>query len=334
MPTVAETADEANNQLAAGLELGTRTLAQEQEITFTAYVKLVLPLDGYVFWVKASLLTASALFNALRFNGPQFNQSPRVASLAQTITVKGSLHYATDNRQNEESTQAVNAVIFTCFQEVNDLNEVGSTLMYIGEFNGQRFAFNRRAGFYKQANLFHYRGDAVYPSMQTQLVDSLDGFDTTNVVVSNSLPLWLALNRYMPVYPSYLVDQNVVPPYAAIHIPPGSTEALQQAPRYDRNFSQWQLVQETVKITIWGFRNFNALDYVKYLMDDSLANPTVWGLMNTPIVQDEKITQSELNVIAQRKVVTFEVNYYQQRIRDIVRQLILSAFITFIPSGA
>ena len=51
----------AKPQLGAGLAQGVETLSGNEQITFTLYVKLVLPLDGYVFWVNASLLTDSAI---------------------------------------------------------------------------------------------------------------------------------------------------------------------------------------------------------------------------------------------------------------------------------
>lgn len=43
------------------------------------------------------------------------------------------------------------------------------------------------------------------------------------------------------------------------------------------------------------------------------------------MVQDERVTQNELNIIAMRKKIKFRVNYYQQRMRNVARQLITSA---------
>ena len=54
--------------------------------------------------------------------------------------------------------------------------------------------------------------------------------------------------------------------------------------------------------------------------------------MNMPVVRDEKRIQSELNAIAQKKSLTFEVSYYQNRMNDIARQLILSAVPSFYPT--
>jgi hypothetical protein len=46
-----------------------------------------------------------------------------------------------------------------------------------------------------------------------------------------------------------------------------------------------------------------------------------------PVIQDEKITQSEFGIIAQKKSITFEISYYQKNLLDIARQLIEHAFI-------
>ena len=64
------------------------------EYKFTKYVRLILPMDGYVFWVRSDLLTPF--------------------TLVQT-TVMGSFHYATDQLQEEAETYSRNRVaISTC----------------------------------------------------------------------------------------------------------------------------------------------------------------------------------------------------------------------------
>jgi len=42
-------------------------------------------------------------------------------------------------------------------------------------------------------------------------------------------------------------------------------------------------------------------------------------------MQDDKRTQSELGVIATKKVIEFEVSYYQMRANSVARSLITSA---------
>lgn len=324
MASVTETAG-LKTELGAGLAAGTNTLSLNQTIDFTLYVKLVLPLDGYVFWVNATLLTDSALYNAAQYNRLEYDllETPLPK---RVVTVQGSLHQSTETQMQEDRTISVNRMIFTSLSEIQDFNLVNPQLMYIASWKGVKFAFNRREAFYKQADLHHYVGDAVYPVMESQLVDSMSGFDTESVIVSNSLPIWLTLNQYFPMYPSYLVDQNLVPPYAAVHIEPGDTEALQAAPRIFPNSSHYQLAKDKVKITIYGTRNADALEFQDYVFNYSLNTDNI-GIMNMPIVRDEKMTQSELGVIAMKKTMVFEVSYYQQNVRDIAMKYILSAFI-------
>jgi hypothetical protein len=202
MPSIEESLG-TQSPLNAALKAGLESLDQQQIVTFTKYVKLVLPLDGYVFWVKADLLSASAVFNVARLNAAPYNAAPRVVAPAAMIEAKGSLHVASDSRQEETETYAVNRVIFTSEQPVQAFTEIGPTVLYIAEHEGIRFAFSARRSFYRQADLYHYVGNAVYSDMATQIVDKLDGFDTSNVIVSNSLPLWLALNGYGPPYAQF-----------------------------------------------------------------------------------------------------------------------------------
>ena len=49
-------------------------------------------------------------------------------------------------------------------------------------------------------------------------------------------------------------------------------------------------------------------------------------------MRDEKMTQSELGILAQKKTITFEVSYYQTTVNNIARQLIEKAFISVTPS--
>ncbi len=330
MTTVAESSA-APLEFAAGLQTGTSTLSQQQIVQFVKYVRLVLPIDKMVFWVKAELLSQSALFNVARFNSAQFNGTGAAPIPAPTINAAGSLHFSTDVRQEEDRNAAFNQMIFTSETPINDLNSIGPDELYIAEQDGVKFAFSSRMKYYYQAGLHHYRGDALYSVMDTQLIDDPASFDAENVIVSNSLPIWLSLNAIMPMYPSFLTPQNQPPVYAAVHIDPDTTRALQSAPYLAPDSTHWQLAAETVKITIYGLRNFNALDFQDYVMGASLTQDN-FGIMNCPIIHDEKLTQREFGVIAMKKSITFDINYYQTRARDIARQMILSAFCAFTPS--
>ena len=87
------------------------------------------------------------------------------------------------------------------------------------------------------------------------------------------------------------------------------------------------MIQETVKIVIYGLRNNVALDFQDYVLSNSLNDK--FGIMNMPIIKDEVRTQSELNVRGMKKSIEFEISYYQSVAQDIARQLILSSIPTY-----
>lgn len=299
MPSVTESST-AKSQLAAGLASGVNTLSYDQSVVFTQYNKVVSPIDGTIFWVNSAVT-----------NG----------GVPITATVKGSLHYSSDNNQSETAENVKNYVLFTALSEVRDFNEQLPTQMYIGTFQGMRVAFSKRGYFYKQADLYHYKGFALYSTMTTQVVETAADL---SVVVSNSLPLWLSLNTYFPVYPSMLIPFNAQPPYAAVHIEPGKTQTIAMAPRMNKTSIISVLAKDEVKITMYGVRNDMALDYQEYLYQNSL-NTDNFGLMSPAVLRDEKVNQSEFNILAVCKTLTLEVSYYQSRVQNVARKLILQA---------
>jgi hypothetical protein len=319
--------------LGAALHAGLDVLSQNQTVTFTKYVRVILPLDGYVFWVRSNLLSEGALYNAVQYNNLLFNESLSKLAGAEQITVKGSLHFASTYQEDPDEGFTINQMIFTSQRLVTDLNAVSPMVMYIAEINQFRYAFSRRESFYRQAELWHYVGDAVWPVMDPQIIDTPQGFDSINLIVSNSLPIWLSLNKFFPVFPAYLVPQNFKPPYASAEIIEGSTRALQIAPYIDENSDHWQLMTETVHISIYGLRNFNALDYQDYVLDQSLSTE-IFGLMNMPVIHDEVRKQIEVNTLAQKKSITFDINYYQARVSQLARQFIRKTHMDlWLPGG-
>lgn len=296
--------------LSSALASGVGAISQNQTVTFTRYLRVILPLDGFAFWVRADAIVPGS-----------------VTTPAATQVVKGSLHYNTDNLQDESEGFSINRVVFTSEDEIELLNEQNPKSLFIGEFDGLKFAFSKRTMLYRQAGLFHYQGDAVYPSMQTQIIDSFDGVDLWNVIVSNSLPVWLTLNRFCPMYPSYLVPEDIYPSWCSVHIPPEATTALQASPYIDSTGSHYQLCQDRVKLTFFGLRNSEILNFIDYINEFSLNTDAI-GIMNMPVVRDEKRTQAELNTLAMKKTIEYEVSYYQSTVRDVARQYIKSAFIT------
>ena len=94
--------------IGADLHAGAEAISIEQVIQFTKYVRLVLPLDGYVYWVRADMVRPSALYNASKLNTFQLNEPPSLVNNAPTINAQGSLHFATDIRQEESENYASN----------------------------------------------------------------------------------------------------------------------------------------------------------------------------------------------------------------------------------
>lgn len=315
----------AKTALGSALASGLNTLSANETVTFTLYVKTILPLDSYVFWVNANLLTSGQIAAAIAMGGVTYPSTP-----PNSFTVQGSLHRTTSLIQEETRTASVNDLVFTSLTEITDFNYVNPYLMYVAKIDGVDYAFKKQTGYYIQADLYNYTGQALYSIMDTQLIETLTGFDTTDVIVSNSLPLWLALNSYFAVYPSFAVPQNTPPPYATIHIAPDDTNAIQSYPVIASNGSSYQLAKDTVKVTLYGTRNAEAINYLNYILNNSQTTDS-FGMMNMPIIRDEKEKQIEFGILAQKKVITFEISYYQQNIAAIAQKLITSAFISLTP---
>lgn len=328
----------ARTPMGADLAQGVNTVSYDQKVVFTRYVRLVLPLDGSVFWVKASLVSESALYNALKLNKVPFNKAGIVTTAARTINAQGSLHYATTLNQGQTEASSENQVVFTSLQEIRELNEIGPNELFIGEFEDLRFAFSSRQSFYRQANLWHYVGASLYSDMSTQVIDDAQSINRAQIV-SNSLPIWLSLNNYspfygfgndMPLYPSFLLPNNIKPPFASVHIVPESTQAMASTATLGRTLTHDQLTQEDVQIVLYGMRNAEAMSFIDCINQFSLDSD-VLGIMNIPTMRDDKRAQVQFGTIAQRKTVNYTVNYYQNQARNIARQLIVNAIPTFIP---
>lgn len=319
MSTVAESAASQGTPVKATLAAGLEQVSANQVVTFRKYVRLVLPLDGFIFWVNADLVSTSVLDGLPDDAGAGPNM----------MEVDGSLHYATDQDQLEDESAGVNRVLFACQRELVEFNAIGRDTIFIGEIDDIRFSFNRHGMLQANADTFHYEGIAILPAMESQVIDDLEGFDSHLVVVSNSLPLWLSLNKIMPVYPSFAVPENIHPPYATAHIFPDSTNAIQAAPAFDKFGSHWQLVTEQVRIIIYGLRSNDALDWQDYAFQYSLDTDN-FGVMNMPVIRDEKRTQTELTILAMKKSIVFNVSYYQVRIQELARRLIVECIPTYI----
>lgn len=321
MPSINEIGATAQTSLQSVLQAGVETLAIRQQITFLKYIRVVLPIDGFVFWIRSDLIGAAQAQDRWTI-GPQ----PTEAGAA-SMTILGSLHYAIQRRQEAESTQAINSVIFTSEELVQPLNNVDPSTLWIGSFEGIRFSFSNRLSYYAQASLHHYIGEAVYPTFETQIIDDIAQLGQRQIV-SNSLPFWLTLNRFGIVFPAFLGAPNTRPPFLTAHVLPNTTKALSAMEEWHADGSMSQLTSERVRISLYGFDNETAWSYKHYVEQYSI-NADLIGIMNMATVKDETLTQPELAVIAMKKVIEFEVSYHQGRARGVARKFIKSVIPTY-----
>ena len=324
MPTVQEGLGN-QSQIAASLDAAVEQLSVQEKVEFQRYARFALDSDGSVFWVATG----------------------------EKMTISGSLHYATDRIQAEDETIGTNSVLLTSEKVITQFNVINPQSMWIGTWPIEEaappllIAFAQRGEFYEQAKIWHYSGFAVYPAMKTQVIDSAADLPA-GPIVSNSLPIWLSMpfaasdgSVTAEVFPSFLVPDNVVPPYIVAHIDPSQTEALAAAPFFgpqpgdvvpDSGASPFYLLdastpaRDTVTLTLYGFSNAMAWQYIANLYDASLAGE--FGFANSPVPVDPKRTQVELGALAQKKTVTVLANYTQGAADAVARRYILEACVS------
>jgi hypothetical protein len=258
-------------------------------------------------------------------------------TLPTDVEVKGSLHYSSKTDQEEDATVDSNTMIFTSLSEIQPFNQIGPDHLYICHYHGLTFAFSSRGRLYEQADLYHYVGTALKSRHQTQIIEDVNQFNPT-LVISNSLPIWLNMPNYVPpypgfvcpipLYPSFLVDDNLPPPFGAVHIE--KTESLEMGSSYGPRMQQNQLCRELVRVHLYGVDNLTANNFLGFVEQYSLDWMTL-GLSHVPAIRDEKLTQPEFKILAQRKMIEFDINYRQKVIRDQARQFIEHVKVQFTP---
>jgi hypothetical protein len=255
-----------------------------------------------------------------------------------SISVFGSLHYSSVTHQNEDAVIEANTVLFTTPEDVQPFNQLGPDELYIGERDTIRFAFSSRGRFYEEANLRHYSGQALYSVNRPLIIDDPMGWQP-DLIVSNSLPIWLSMPGYVPpypgfrcpvmLYPSFLVTDNLTPPFGAVHIE--ETEGMVPVPFLGRHLEQSQLTKDRVRVTLYGVNNEDAQTFLSFVVQFSRDWSKIGFLKENSIVHDDKRPQPEFKILAQKKVVVYEVSYLQGVARDEARQLINNAIVQHVP---
>ena len=289
-------------QMWGALRDGMETLDLNSEVTFTEYSRVILPVDGYIFW------------------------QPLVP-----IVRKGSLHVSQEIQQSDDETVGFATVLFTSEKRIVEFTDAPINRIYIAACGPFAMPSPSSKDF-SAPRAWHYFGHSIYPAMETQLLDNPGAIDFKRAVTSNSIALWLALSTYqtpfpdwfansVPLYPSKLVSPNLIPPYAAVHI--HETRTL-QARFLNAERDHYQLCADRCRVTLYGLQSDEALDFFDCILQYSVYSEN-FGIMNMPAVIDGKREQSELQTIAMQKVIDFEISYNQARVAQVARTLIIKA---------
>lgn len=304
--------DPGDTALGGVLNRAQRQLSGDQTLSFQRYSRVVLPIDRYVYWQ------------------PVGDPSP----------IQGSLHFSQDIEQNEDETVGLAHVVFTTPSRITLFADAPPETIFVAtvESDGTpfRFAFAQQQGRYEEAGQWHYAGRSIYPALATQLLDTPGAIDPSRAIVSNSLPLWIALNTYQPLYgfkpkvmlyPADLVPANLAPPYGAVVIQ--GPDPLTAIPGLDANSSSTQPVADRVKLILYGLQSNEAIDFLNALIQYSRDTQN-FGLMSMPCVVDVRRIQTELQAIAMQKTIDIRVSYTQSRVNTVAQKLILSAIPTVL----
>ena len=262
-----------------------------------------------------------------------------LSGLPLTIEQAGSLHYASETKQEEDAVGDENMVLFTSKNEIRAFNVIGPDELYIGERDDIRFSFSSRGSYYETADLWHYMGQALFAVNRAMVIDDPEGWQP-ELVVSNSLPIWLTFPGHQPPYwglicpldlfPSFLAPDNAVLPFGSVHVE--TTTALQGIPVRGPRLERDHLSKDVVRVTLYGASAGQAADFMDFTLQ-FIRDECKMGLMNAmPVIEDEKRAQPEYRILAQKKVITFEVSYLQSTARDLARQLVKKAIVQFYPS--
>lgn len=313
----------ASQQAGSALRDAQIAIGLDQQIDFRVYNRIVLPIDGYVFW--------------------QYKRTEKLAGL---------LEISQEIEQSDDQTYGAASVSFATSGEVVGFTRQPIDELWVGVFRGTRFAFPQQRGFFAADALWHYLGRAISPIMAKTLLDEDGTIDPTRAIVSNSLPLWLAMNAYTPIfrpppagkpkvliYPAKFVPPNLPAPYITVRISEGDTESLQYTPIIDpRSDSSYQLMSDRVRVKLVGLQADEGIDfYRRALLYMSPDGPEEMGLMEVSGIRDSIERQAaELQTVSQEKVIDFRVSYVQQRVREVAWQFITSVTATFMvpaPNG-
>lgn len=300
MPSLDETHDSIGTPLADALGHGLHNIDYNGTISFTKYRRVVMPADGFVFWVATY----------------------------ETQEVAGTLHVATDSDMIEDQSYDKSTLQFTTQDEVHSFHDIAADTVWVGHVNNSKFAINSVMGQYDQAGLFHYHGSTILPAFASQFIDSPAQLETLGPVTSSSLALFMAMPTLgsvaldwcpwpenVPVFPSFAVPDNQPPPYIAVHNDPASSTSENMGTLDPDTGSTSRLVREKVRLRLYGLPHQQADTILTYILRWSLLNTDKIGITNSPTIRDEKQPMADINALAMCKTIDLDVMYTQAAVR-------------------
>lgn len=308
MPTLDElTGGSAGTPLANALGAGLRDISYNKSVVFTEYKRRVLPLDGFVFWVATG----------------------------RTRDVPCSLHATTTSEVKESQSFDQSHIIISTQQKIHEFHDTALNTVWMGNFEGIKFAIGSRTARYEQSGLFHYGAATIIPALAAQFISNSMELREKEPVIGNSFPLflwmldhdsialgWCPWPEPCPIFPSFCVPDNQAAPYCSIHVSPESATPLSMGRLDPSTASTDRLVTERVKLRFYGVRHQGVEDAMSHILHWCLLNENIMGIQSTPVIRDEKEPMAEINALAMAKTFELDVIYSQHAVRSTALALI------------
>ncbi|QDH14152.1 hypothetical protein E3E12_08070 [Formicincola oecophyllae] len=287
-----------------------------QNITFRQYRRMVLPLDGHVFWVATGT----------------------------TQTLAATLNAATSAVQTAQETASPTALTLTinASDDLKPFTARAQGLLWVGTWQGQDFAISNASTSDLNAGSVLYSGQTITAPFAAQFVDDASQLDNKALLTSSCLPAFLAMPSQptpltkscpwpegVPVFPSFAVPDDQPTPYIAVCCRPKTLAPVSMAPSHDAaSKTSSQIVREGVRLTLMGLDNQQACQVRDYVRQWALGHDSVLGVVNSPVIRDRPQKNPATATQAVRKTIDFTVMYPQRAMADIAMGLIKAAAAT------
>lgn len=295
------------------LKGGLDDISYNEDVIFHEYRRKVLPLDGFLFWVKTYV----------------------------SRTVSGSLHVSTHSQSTEIENYDLSQLVFSTTENIHTFHSTQADRVWVGHVGPIRFLIGAQKNTFKEAGLFHYSAETIPPSHRPQFIETEAELDGYTPVVGTSLPLFLslptdttpALNwcpwpKDVPVFPSFSAPDNQEPPYIIVHNDPHKVQSAGMGAVDPLTGDTHQILQEHVRLTLVGLPHTQAANVRDYILHWALLHSDVLGIVNTPVLTDEKRALNEASALAMIKTLELDVMYSQNTVRHTALKLINTAKVT------